>query len=71
VFGAKGVISVKNTTPLAQWLTTALAVVLLLTGAVLLFTGPSSVIGFALIAVGAALVIVAQRDKRRRHLGTP
>jgi hypothetical protein len=60
----------KRTTPLGDWLYVVVAVVLLLTGAVMLFTGPSSALGFSLIAVGAALTAIVQTNKRRRHLGT-
>ena len=60
----------KRTTPLADWLYAAVAVALMLTGAVMLFAGPSSPIAFSLIAVGAALTVVVQVTKRRRHLGT-
>ena len=60
-----------GTTPLAYLALVAVAVALLLTGAVMLFTGPSSAIAFSLIAVGAALTVIAQVDKqRRRHLET-
>jgi hypothetical protein len=67
---AKGVISVKRTTSLADWFLAAVAAALMLIGALLLFTGPSSAIGFSLIAVGAGLTIMVRVDKRRRHLGT-
>jgi uncharacterized membrane protein len=40
----------------------------MLTGAVMLFTGPSSAIAFSLIAVGAALTGIVQAKKRRRLL---
>jgi hypothetical protein len=71
LFEAKEVIStMKGTTPLADWLSAAVAVALMLIGAVLLFTGPSAAIGFSLIAVGAALTVMVQVNKRRRHLET-
>jgi len=59
----------KRTTPLADWLYVVVAVTLLITGAVMLFTGPGSALAFSLIAVGAALTAVVQTNKRRRHLG--
>jgi len=60
----------KRTTPRGDWLYVVVAVVLLLAGAVMLFTGPSSALAFSLIAVGAALTAIVQTNKRRRHLGT-
>jgi len=60
----------KRTTPLADWLYVTVAVAFLLTGAVMLFTGPSSALAFSLIALGAALTAIAQANKRRRHPGS-
>jgi sulfite exporter TauE/SafE len=60
----------KRTTPLAGWLYMVVAVVLVLSGVVMLFTGPSSALAFSLVAVGAALTAIVQTNKRRRHQGT-
>lgn len=46
----------------------ALAVGLLLIGAMMLIAGLSSVVPFALIALGAALTAIIQTEKRRRYV---
>ena len=43
------------------------AVVLLVAGAVILVTASSPGIGFAVVAIGAALTVVAGKDERRGH----
>jgi len=42
-----------------------LAAVLMLVGAVLIFTGPSAGLAFSLIGVGAALTAILETEKRR------
>lgn len=46
------------------------AVVLMLGGVVMIFTGSSSALAIALIAVGIALVAVMNVRKRRQHMGS-
>ncbi len=45
----------------------AASVVLMVAGAVMIFTGPGPGIGIPLIAVGIALTAIVERDKRRHH----
>ena len=43
------------------------AVLLMLTGAVMLIAGGSGAIGFPLVAIGAALTALVEIENRRRH----
>jgi uncharacterized membrane protein HdeD (DUF308 family) len=48
------------------WAVPVLAVVLMLAGVVMIFTGTSSALAIGIITVGIALVAVSQADRRRR-----
>jgi hypothetical protein len=50
----------------AGWALSAVAIVLMLVGIMMIFTGSSSALAVGIITVGIALVAVAEADKRRR-----
>jgi hypothetical protein len=55
----------------ADWASSAVAIVLMLAGLVMIFSGPSSALAIGIITVGIALVAVIEANKRRRGHAHP
>ena len=53
------------------WALSVVAIVLMLAGVVMIFTGSSSALAIGIITIGIALVAVSEADKRRHGHAQP